>query len=119
MIRIDRRIIVTALALSVCAKASAQQPTPSCDSAVYRQLDFWVGTWDVRLDGSDTVIGTNIIEKTLNSCAVLEHWSDARGSRGKSLFYYHPADKVWKQEWVEANSTIRAGSIETTRIVRP
>ena len=61
MIRIDRRIIVTALALSVCAKASAQQPTPSCDSAVYRQLDFWVGTWDVRLDGSDTVIGTNII----------------------------------------------------------
>ncbi len=39
MIRIDQLIIITVLALSVCANADAQQ-TPSCDAPVYRQLDF-------------------------------------------------------------------------------
>jgi hypothetical protein len=100
MIRIRQPVVMPlVLALFLCGSAAAQD-TSSCDSEVYRQLAFWVGTWDVRLEGSDTIVGTNTIETTLNGCAILEHWTDARGARGKSLFYYHREDKVWKQVWV-------------------
>ena len=100
MPRVARRIVLSAvLVLSAGGNAPAQEKS-ACNAPVYRQLDFWVGTWDVRLDGRDAIVGTNIIEKTLDGCAILEHWTDARGSRGKSLFYFHRADKVWKQVWV-------------------
>ena len=100
MVRITPRMVLSALlVLSVCGDTTAQEK-PGCDAPMYRQLDFWVGTWDVRLDGRDAVVGTNIIEKTLDGCAILEHWTDVRGSRGKSLFYFHRADQVWKQVWV-------------------
>lgn len=100
MVRVARRIVVGAiLVLSAGGDMTAQEKL-GCDAPVYRQLDFWVGTWDVRLDGRDTVVGTNIIEKTLDGCAILEHWTDVRGSRGKSLFYYHRTDQIWKQVWV-------------------
>jgi len=100
MIPAARRIVLSAVLLLCACGGVAAQEKPGCDAPVYRQLDFWVGTWDVRLDGRDTVVGTNSIEKTLDDCAILEHWTDARGSRGKSLFYFHPADQVWKQVWV-------------------
>ena len=100
MVRITPRIVLSAvLFLLPCGDMTAQDK-PGCDAPVYRQLDFWVGTWDVRLDGRDNVVGTNIIEKTLDGCAIFEHWTDVRGSSGKSLFYYHRADQVWKQVWV-------------------
>ena len=99
MIRVAR-LIVLSVVLVLSAGDPAAQEKPGCAATVHRQLDFWVGTWDVRLDGRDTVVGTNIIEKTLDGCAILEHWTDARGSRGKSLFYFHRVDQVWKQVWV-------------------
>lgn len=100
MTRVALRIVVSAIVLLCARGAVTAQDKPGCDTPVYRQLDFWVGTWDVRLDGRDTVVGTNTIEKTLDGCAILEHWTDTSGSRGKSLFYFHRADRVWKQVWV-------------------
>jgi hypothetical protein len=97
---VTRRIVLTVVLLLSASGDMTAQEKPGCDAPVYRQLDFWVGTWDVRLDGRDTVIGTNIIEKTLNGCAILEHWTDGNRNRSKSLFYYHRADRVWKQVWV-------------------
>ena len=94
------------LAFSAAAQAGGAQAP--CAGPEYRLLDFWTGRWDVKLSppegqaqaGSAKTLGTNIIEKTLGGCAVLEHWSDAAGGSGKSLFYYHPAERVWKQVWV-------------------
>lgn len=64
----------------------------------YRLLDFWLGDWDVYV--GDQKVGTNKIETTLNSCAVIENWKDSTGAEGKSFFYFDLADKVWKQVWV-------------------
>jgi hypothetical protein len=100
MVRVARLIMVSVVLVLSAYGDPAAQEKPGCDAPVYRQLDFWVGTWDVRLEGRDAVVGTNVIEKTLNGCAILEHWTDAAGSRGKSLFYFHRADHVWKQVWV-------------------
>jgi tetratricopeptide (TPR) repeat protein len=64
----------------------------------YHKLDFWVGRWDV-FDGA-TKDGTNVIEKTLNGCALIENWKDVLGHEGKSLFYYNPVTGKRKQVWV-------------------
>jgi hypothetical protein len=72
-----------------------------------------VGSWNVVL-ASGTRAGTNRIEKTLAGCAVLEHWKDVTGNEGKSLFYYHRVQKLWKQVWVTD-----AGPIKEKRLVQP
>jgi hypothetical protein len=64
----------------------------------YHKLDFWVGHWDVFAEGKKD--GTNLIEKTLNGCALIENWSDVDGHEGKSLFYYNPVTGKRKQVWV-------------------
>ena len=75
-------------------------PLSPCDTvAAYRQLDFWVGEWRVLLRGRE--VGTNRIEKVVHGCAVLEHWRDGNGVEGKSLFYYEPTRRQWKQVWVD------------------
>lgn len=73
-----------------------QTPAP-CDAPVYGQLDFWLGKW--RVNTSDgQFAGDNVIEKILDGCAVMEHWSGAGGNTGKSLFYV--VDGQWRQVWV-------------------
>ena len=81
------------------------QPPPAaalqtgCDSPTYHALDFWLGTWDVT-DPHGAYEGTNVIAPTLGHCAVEEHWVDARGHRGDSLFYVDRASGEWRQVWV-------------------
>lgn len=89
----------------IAALSAIPQPPAACDSAVYRQLDFWIGTWTVS--AGDTVVGHDIVEKTLDGCAVLEHWTDARGRKGESLFYVDPTDGRWKQVWVTASGQVK------------
>ncbi len=61
-------------------------------------LDFWVGKWNVYADGK--LDGTDVVEKVVKGFGVIENWKDADGGTGKSLFYYMPAKKQWKQVWV-------------------
>ena len=73
-------------------------PPPCAGDPAYALLDFWVGDWDVLWKGEK--VGSNRIEKTLAGCAVEEHWRDARGGEGFSLFYFQPVLQVWRQVWV-------------------
>src|SRR4029453_3008907 len=59
-------------------------------------LDFWLGDWPVT-GAEGARAGDNHIEKVLGGAAVLEHWTDADGSTGKSFFYFLPAAGRWKQ----------------------
>lgn len=77
-------------------------------------LDFWVGEWDVFV--GDQKVGTNRIEKILEGCAIIEHWTDIEGNEGKSLFYYHPVTTVWKQVWVTPYAT-RPGGLKEKQLV--
>jgi hypothetical protein len=85
--------------------ATPQMPSPhACQSnPAYHKLDFWVGDWDVFAKdekGVEQKDGSNKIEKILDGCAIVENWRDVEGHEGKSLFYFRPVQKDWKQVWV-------------------
>jgi len=86
------------------------------ESDRYARMDFWVGTWQVRVDGR--LVGTNRIEKTLNGCAIEEHWSALTGSHGMSLFYVDD-EGVWRQVWVTDTATRPGGVKEKVLIPAP
>ena len=83
----------------------------SCDSdATYHVLDFWLGDWRVFAEGKEA--GRNRVERILGGCAVAEHWVDAAGGRGDSLFFVQPVTRRWKQVWVTDMATAPGGTKE-------
>jgi len=70
----------------------------------YHAFDFWVGDWDVTMQGN--VVGHNRIEKILGGCLLVENWTSASGVSGKSFNYLDPSTGTWKQNWVSQNGTI-------------
>jgi hypothetical protein len=76
-------------------------PHPCETEPAYHKLDFRVGNWDVYDNHDGTVNRTDVVEKIVGGCALVENWREAVGSgEGKSLFYYQKANKQWKQVWV-------------------
>lgn len=70
-----------------------------CSAPEYRQMDFWLGEWDVY--GADgKFAGRNRISAVAEGCALLERWEGAGGVSGVSLTFYDPAAGVWRQKWV-------------------
>lgn len=108
-------IHVTALLLLLSvAPSPAQTPDkttshPCEQDPAYHKLDFWVGSWDVyeKHDGSKG--GTDVVEKILDGCGIVENWHELSpdGADGKSLFYYQRATGLWKQVWVTAVGPIK------------
>lgn len=107
--RPGRPVVVIALAAAVArAVPVSAQDVPACARVTaFSALDFWVGDWDVFVQ--TTKVGTNHIAKVLDGCAVTETWHDAAGIEGRSLFYYVPATKRWKQVWVTARAMAPGG----------
>jgi len=78
-------------------------------------LDFWLGHWDVSQDGQ--LVGTNTVKTTLDGCAIFEHWRDAAGGQGMSLFYYFRGAARWKQVWVTEQALAVGGTKEKSEQV--
>ena len=117
----DKPVFVATALLSVVLMAVAGGTLPAGAQgagAPCRQapggdaLDFWLGTWDVYDNGQP--VGANHIESALDGCAVFEHWVNAAGAEGKSLFAFSAATGVWTQLWVTDN-TSWPGSIKLKR----
>jgi len=87
------------LALMAAADSSPSPSAGPCAVEAAHRLDFWLGTWDVH-NPQGGFEGHNVIERILGGCAILEHWTDADGSKGKSLFYFDARGERWKQVWV-------------------
>ena len=70
---------------------------------VYREFDYWVGTWDVRANGAPagTPPATNVITKIHSGCVILESWS-APGQTGQSFNIYDRVARKWHQTWVDS-----------------
>jgi len=52
----------------------------------------------LQLYVSGKLDGTDVVEKILKHCAIVENWREADGSgEGKSLFYYVAATKTWSK----------------------
>ncbi len=91
-----------------------RQASPCDDREGFRRLEFWLGDWIVYV--GERQVGTNRIEKILAGCAIMEHWTDAGGNQGKSLFFYNPTTDRWKQVWVTQDAT-RPGGLKEKELV--
>lgn len=79
------------------ARANAN-PCKSLPEA--RQLDFWVGEWDVR-DPKGRLVGRSSIQLILNDCVVLENWTGTLGGSGKSMNFWDKGNRRWQQTWID------------------
>lgn len=111
------RVIVAALAgvcLMACASAGAQQQGAAappaaapCSASEFRQLDFWLGSWDARWDaggGTPAGSGTNVITREYGGCVIQEAFDGgpATGNLiGHSVSTYDANVSRWRQTWVD------------------
>ena len=80
-----------------------------CTSEESRQLDFWVGDWDLAWEdspGYPASTGKNIISRELGACVIEENFSAPEyGFDGKSVSTYDVNSKLWKQTWVDSSGS--------------
>jgi hypothetical protein len=76
-----------------------------CDArAENHHLDFWLCDWDVYADGQK--VAESSIQRLAGSCAILESYAQADGYSGKSINFYDPALRTWRQTWVDGIGTV-------------
>ena len=111
-----RRITARTLALlglwgAVTAAAQTAAPTPAakpCSAPEFRQLDFWVGEWEVRTTDGGQPAGRSRIERILGGCVVAENWTGQTKTgtyEGKSFNMYRADLQQWEQVWVDEQGT--------------
>ena len=121
MSRVSWRTALCILALtSPCARPTwAEEPSERpCAAPEHRQFDFWIGNWTVATSDGKTA-GDNRIETILDGCALMETWTGASGTRGRSVNIYSQRSGQWHQTWVDTNGTLLQldGGIEDGKMV--
>ncbi len=113
-----RYLVIMMLAACAHSKPPSTPATPvaepiakACSAAEYRQLDFWVGDWTVKVHARATPtsdrwadsVGTQHIHPVLSGCAVQENFSSEAPNQfaGKSFSTYAAPQKKWRQTWVD------------------
>src|SRR5258706_15592706 len=82
-----------------CAAAAAP-----CSSPAQRELDFWLGEWEVR-SGNETVAASRI-ESVQQGCVIRETYVQKDGYSGTSLSFHDPVLKRWRQTWVDSTGSV-------------
>jgi hypothetical protein len=114
--------------LLIASPAAAQLPSPppvprappqNCTAPEHRQLDFWIGHWNVFRTGTQTMVGASRVEQIFNGCAIRETWSPFDMNEGGSVSSYDRAAGVWRQTWVDstAERIDYAGRLENGRMI--
>ncbi len=75
-----------------------------CSAPAHRELDFWLGQWDVR-DGGATV-ATSRIERGPGDCVIRETYTQPDGYSGTSLSFHDPVLRHWRQTWVDSTGSV-------------
>ena len=108
--------LVLPLTVVIPSGIRAQSPASAaaCQGPEHHAFDYWVGSWRV-LDAQGAQAGTNRITRIAAGCGLLEEWTAADGSPGKSLNFYEPASGAWRQVWVGAGGSLldlRGGPVD-------
>jgi ketosteroid isomerase-like protein len=72
----------------------------SCTTPEYRQLDFWVGDWDVFEVDSGTKDAHVRVDRILGGCVLHEVYEDNAGLHGESFSIFDDSRRAWHQSWV-------------------
>lgn len=88
--------------------ATAGSVETPCSGAEYRQLDFWLGDWDVF--DSDAPQGATIararIERIAGACAIHELYEQGDGLIGDSIVSRDAVSRQWQQTWVTNHGSL-------------
>lgn len=95
----DLAILTTNPKFIALAEKAERLAAPCKFDAEFKQFDFWLGEWDVYTPAGQKA-GENIVFGASNGCLVVENWTGGRGDSGKSLNFYDPTRKQWRQIWV-------------------
>jgi hypothetical protein len=98
--------LALALLASLPLGAPARAVGAGCSSPQSHQFDFWVGHWRVTPTGQPgRHVADSLIEKLYLGCGVRENWAPRKGGPGGSLNAYVPAEKGWRQTWVDSQGS--------------
>ncbi len=92
---------------SEAAETAQSQVAPQpCQDAEYRQLDFWVGEWDLswtQADGSEGKGSNSITRSPYGDCVITENFdgSPTLSFKGMSVSTYFKPAGMWRQAWVD------------------
>jgi hypothetical protein len=110
-----RRLVVL---LAACAQprpaayvASLPPSSQVCQTPEHRQLDFWLGDWNVVIHARNTPTGAmseangrQHIEAVLGGCAIAETFAAGGPGpawAGRSFSSWQPGAGKWRQTWVD------------------
>ena len=118
-------VMVGVLAALVVGSGQAQdtavgRPPASCTGAEYRQLDFWLGDWDVyEVTDSTQIVARNRVTRILDGCVLRELYQQNNGMVGESYSLWDAARGVWHQSWVTNRGTLLLldGQLDGDRMV--
>lgn len=85
-------------------KKVEQNAYPCLGKANYRHFDFWIGEWDVLVNGRK--VGDNSITMAKGGCAIHENYTTAGNYAGQSINFFDPIDKKWHQHWVGSGGDV-------------
>lgn len=86
--------------------ATSASKTGNCTDPEYRQLDFWLGEWDLSWTQNDGKPGqgtNSITQQPYDNCVIMENFDGAPTMefKGMSVSTWHKPSKLWRQAWVD------------------
>ena len=95
------RFLAVVIILMLPFPGYAEDAPKPCSAPEFRQLDFWVGSWDLTWENDKK--GTNTITRVLGDCVIMENFNggDSMTLRGMSVSTYNTKTGNWYQTWVD------------------
>jgi hypothetical protein len=87
-------VIAGWFSLAAMSTLAAADSGPCSTNSESRQLDFWVGNWNVTYPGMPGS-ATSKVYLDLDKCLLVESWDGGKGHSGKNMFAYSSDDKSW------------------------
>jgi len=91
--------VAAGLLLALAPASAAAQTSPRCTDAEFRQMDFWIGSWEVT-DAEGAMVGRSTVSPIMEMCALREEW-DSGQVKGMSINMYDKPTRSWHQMWVD------------------
>ncbi|HKD80442.1 MAG TPA: hypothetical protein VKH81_12165 [Candidatus Angelobacter sp.] len=90
-------LFVAAMATCLTNTAyAADDPEPCSANVESRQLDYWLGNWNITVPGRTADNNSKSkVYLSLDKCVVIESWEDGRGHAGENMFAYNAENKRW------------------------